>query len=340
MQKLFYVRLSNWDAPLAQCALEQGADALVLPTGCTEEVAKLGLIDVIAKDGNVKLGEAVLDIQIKDKSDEQRAAEAGVPVIISNDNWSIIPLENLIAAGATIIQSVDTAEEARLALETMEVGAAGICLSPSSAQDIIDTATVVRSVNNEQLEIVTATVESIEQVGIADRVCIDTTSILAPGQGALIGDSSAAMFLVHNENVENEYVNARPFRINAGAVHAYARLPDGKTSYLSEMQAGKRVLICDPAGNTFPVTVGRAKVERRPMLLIKAVVHDDRPEPVEGQKKTISLQLQNAETIRLTTPDGGWLSVTQLAVGDKVLAYTESAGRHFGMKIDETITEK
>jgi len=329
MQKLFYVRLASFDAPLAQCALEQGAHALVLPAGCMKEVAKLGLIDVIAEDGDMQLGKAVLDIHIKDKADEQRAAEAGVPVIISNDNWSIIPLENLIAAGATIIQSVDTADKARLALETMEVGAAGACLNAKSAQDIIDTATVIRSANNEKLDIVTATIESIEQVGIADRVCIDTTSILQPGQGALIGDSSAAMFLVHNENVENEYVNARPFRINAGAVHAYARLPDGKTCYLSEMRAGKRMLTCDPAGNTFPVTIGRTKIERRPMLLIKAKTSD----------KTVSLQLQNAETIRLTTPDGGWISATQLKVGDDVLAYTEAAGRHFGMKIDETITE-
>jgi 3-dehydroquinate synthase II len=330
MQKLFYVRLAKWNKALAQSALEQGADALVLPEGNIENVKKLGLIEIIAPDGTKKPGKDLLDITIQNKADEAEAAAAKVPVIIRNNNWTIIPLENLIAAGATIIQGAADTQQAKLALETMEVGAAGVCLEPKTVQDIIDTASVIRAANNEQIKLVTAKIESIEQVGIADRVCIDTTSILEPGQGALVGDSSAAMFLVHNENVENEYVAARPFRINAGAVHAYVRLPDGKTSYLSEMKAGKRVLACDPTGNTFPVTVGRAKVERRPMLLVKA----------KSGKKTISLQLQNAETIRLTKPGGGWISVTQLKKGDEVLAYLEEAGRHFGMQVKETITEK
>ncbi len=330
MQKLFYIRLAKWDKALAQAALEQGADALVLPEGHVKDVAKLGLITVVAADGDQIPDKDILDLTIENKADEERAAAAKVPVIIRNTNWTIIPLENLIAAGATIIQGADDTEQARLALETMEVGAAGVCLNPKTVQDIIDVAAIVREANNEKLELVTAVVESITPAGVADRVCIDTTSILAPGQGALVGDSSAAMFLVHNENVENEYVAARPFRVNAGAVHAYVRLPDGKTSYLSEMKAGRRVIACDPEGNTFPVTVGRAKVERRPMLLVKAKV----------ENKTISLQLQNAETIRLTKPGGGWISVTQLQPGDEVLAYTEEAGRHFGMRVKETITEQ
>jgi 3-dehydroquinate synthase II len=56
--------------------------------------------------------------------------------------------------------------------------------------------------------------------------------------------------------------------------------------------------------------------------------------------KPISLVLQNAETIRLTRPGGEPVSITHLKPGDRVLAFLEEAGRHFGVKIEETIVEK
>jgi len=43
---------------------------------------------------------------------------------------------------------------------------------------------------------------------------------------------------VHSESVENPYVEPRPFRVNAGAVHAYIMMPNGKTKYLDELQDG------------------------------------------------------------------------------------------------------
>ena len=54
----------------------------------------------------------------------------------------------------------------------------------------------------------------------------------------------------------------------------------------------------------------------------------------------ISLVMQNAETIRLVDPDGKAISVTTLKPGDKVLGHIEKAGRHFGMKVDETLIER
>jgi len=55
---------------------------------------------------------------------------------------------------------------------------------------------------------------------------------------------------------------------------------------------------------------------------------------------SITTILQNAETIRLTDPEGNPISVVSLKPGDKVLAAVEEGGRHFGHKIEETITEK
>ena len=61
--------------------------------------------------------------------------------------------------------------------------------------------------------------------------------------------------------------------------------------------------------------------------------------PAISDKQVTSI-LQNAETIRLTDPEGKALSVVNLKPGDKVLVALEEAGRHFGIKIEETITEK
>ena len=60
----------------------------------------------------------------------------------------------------------------------------------------------------------------------------------------------------------------------------------------------------------------------------------------QAQECPISLVLQNAETIRLVNPDGKAVSVTSLKSGDKVLAHIEKAGRHFGMKVEETLIER
>jgi len=83
-------------------------------------------------------------------------------------------------------------------------------------------------------------------------------------------------------------------------------------------------------GSCREATVGRVKIERRPLFLVEA--------ESEGQK--LSVILQNAETIRLVKPDYSAVSVTSLNPGDVILGKVESGGRHFGMAIDETIIEK
>jgi 3-dehydroquinate synthase II len=77
--------------------------------------------------------------------------------------------------------------------------------------------------------------------------------------------------------------------------------------------------------------VGRVKIERRPLMLIEARTAD-------GQ--TVKNILQNAETIKLVTDGGKPVAVTALKEGDKVMVHIEESGRHFGMKVEETIIEK
>jgi 3-dehydroquinate synthase II len=118
--------------------------------------------------------------------------------------------------------------------------------------------------------------------------------------------------------------------VNAGAVHAYVQVPAGQTRYLADLKSGDPVQVVNARGQAQAAYVGRAKTERRPLILVTA----------EHKGREISLVLQNAETIRLTQPDGQPVSVARLRKGTEVVAYLEEAGRHFGMKVEETISEK
>jgi 3-dehydroquinate synthase II len=150
------------------------------------------------------------------------------------------------------------------------------------------------------------------------------------GEGMLIGSYSKGLFLVHSESLESEYVASRPFRVNAGPVHAYVMTPYNKTKYLSEIETGDELLTVDEEGNTKTTVVGRVKIEKRPLMLIEA--------EYEGVKlKTL---LQNAETIRLVGEQGTPISVADLKTGDKVMVYLDKTARHFGMSIEESIIEK
>lgn len=57
-----------------------------------------------------------------------------------------------------------------------------------------------------------------------------------------------------------------------GPVHTYVAVPGGKTSYLSELKAGKEVIVVDQKGKLKTAIVGRVKIETRPLILVEAKV--------------------------------------------------------------------
>ena len=146
----------------------------------------------------------------------------------------------------------------------------------------------------------------------------------------LVGSQAEGMFLVHSETLPSEFVEPRPFRVNAGAVHAYIRLPDGKTKYMLELGAGDEVLTVNAQGEARTAVVGRVKIERRPLLLVEA----------EREGRVFKTLLQNAETINLVDKNGKPISVTKLKPGDEVLVHLEHPGRHFGVKVEEKVVER
>ena len=286
----------------------------------------------LAGDGKTVAGYVI----IKNKKYEQFALEFGKAcdyLVVVGTDWKVIPLENLIAGlqklDVEIIAGVRNSEEAKLALETLEHGSDGVLLDTDDLSEIKKVIAVRDRSGMEKIPLIKASITKVKQVGMGDRVCVDTASLMVMGEGMLIGSQSNGLFLVHSESEESPYVAARPFRVNAGAVHAYIRVGE-KTRYLSELSAGDDVLIINSGGETRPAVVGRIKIERRPLMLVEA--------EVEGSK--IKTLLQNAETIKLVSADGKPVPVTSLKEGDEVLVYFEAAARHFGIKIEETIIEK
>ena len=276
-------------------------------------------------------------IKITDKLHEQLAVKLGPIVdyiILVGTDWTVIPLENIIAdlqkVDVEIIAAVADKDGAKLALETLEHGADGVVFEANDFALIKEIAQEVDNASRTKYELKTATLTNVKPLGSGYRVCVDTTDMMKPGEGMLIGSYSKSMFLVHSESLESEYVASRPFRVNAGPVQAYVMVPGNKTRYLSELVAGDEVLIVNTEGETRTAYVGRSKIERRPLILIEA----------EYKGNTIRTLLQNAETIRIVDAENNPLSVADAKPGDKVKVYIEKSARHFGIAIDETIIEQ
>jgi 3-dehydroquinate synthase II len=333
MDKKVWVKVCPWDKTLVTTALENGADAVYVEKKDVEKVKQLGRIQTIAEGaGDLKIDQDIVEWEIKSKSDEEaivRQARNKL-VIVHTTDWTIIPLENLIAQTGGLIAEVNNSDEAKTAVTILEKGVDGVLTTTRDWQEVGRIIKLIKGGHEEQIPLQKAVITQIRPLGMGDRVCIDTCSNMVPGQGMLIGNSSAALFLVHSESLPNPYVEPRPFRVNAGPVHAYIKTVGNRTRYLSELKSGDEVLIVNYKGETTAGIVGRIKTEKRPLLLIEA----------EFEKNSLSTILQNAETIRLTKPDGSAISVVELKSGDEVLVSIEKAGRHFGMKIDETISEK
>jgi 3-dehydroquinate synthase II len=278
-----------------------------------------------------------LRVSIQGKEDENKAAKAAELqvdyVLIDCLDWRVIPLENLIAKArgkSKLIAEVTTSEDAKLVLEALELGTDGVLLKTANPNELSKTIKIVKA-QTPKMALTTTKILSIKPIGTGARVCVDTVDLMVPGEGMLVGCQSAGFFLVEAEVNENPYVQSRPFRVNAGPASHYTLTSMQNTRYLSELKAGDEVLIVNREGKVRITNVGRSKIEFRPLILIEAQADDTKI-------KTI---LQNAETIRLVTPNGS-KPVTELKPNDEVLVHLAAkGGRHFGISVpEETVIEK
>ncbi|WP_049923208.1 3-dehydroquinate synthase II [Halopiger djelfimassiliensis] len=290
-------------------------------------------LSTLRRDGDLERGAYVRILGTEYERFAETAAKEADYTIVVGEDWTIIPLENLIARigeETDLVAGVTSAEEAKTAFETLEIGADSVLLDSDDPDEIRETVEVRDEAERESLELEYAEVLDVERVGSADRVCVDTGNLLEHDEGMLVGSMARGLVFVHAETAESPYVASRPFRVNAGAVHAYVRTPDGGTKYLSELQSGDEVQIVDTDGHTREAIVGRVKIEKRPMFRVALETDDgDRVETL----------LQNAETIKVATAEGR-TAVTDLEAGDELLLYYEDTARHFGEAVEESIIEK
>jgi 3-dehydroquinate synthase II len=319
--------LSPEDMPLAT--------RLKLRTASTDERSDIRLVSGQPMVGDKVGSDWAVEVVVKDRSDEDKVlhlAEAGIRyVLVKCPNWKVIPLENLIARTRNkviLLADVSSADEAKLALQTLELGVDGVVITAASPSDLEGLDHVLSQQNS--IPLIKGKVVNIRQIGPGARVCIDTCELLEPGEGMLVGSQSSGLLLVEGEVHKNPHVEPRPFRVNAGPVSSYVLAPGLKTRYLSELKAGDEILIVNRAGIARPGHVGRIKIERRPMMLVEA----------EAGGRGFSLILQNAETVRLVSNTSS-TPVSELKPGDEVLLRVEEGGRHFGTLVtDEMVIER
>jgi 3-amino-4-hydroxybenzoic acid synthase len=245
-----------------------------------------------------------------------------------------IPLEIVLAAAAdatgTIVTVVDDVDVAAVHFGVLEHGPDGVLLTGARPGDA---ARLRRAADDPSPDLTLTTLEviGITCVGMGERACVDTCSYLRPDEGILVGSRSRGLMLCASETHPLPYMPTRPFRVNAGAAMSYTLAGPDRTTYLSELRAGARVLAVDVKGHTRPVTVGRIKVESRPLLSIDATAPDGRD---------VNLIVQNDWHVRLLGPGGAVLNSTDLKAGDNVLAYLPERNRHVGYPIDELCHEQ
>ncbi|KAF9590037.1 hypothetical protein IFM89_030187, partial [Coptis chinensis] len=216
----------------------------------------------------------------------------------------VIPAENIVAA----FQDTQKTEFA-------------ISKTPSEAQIFFEGYVDRRNEVGNLLSLNTATVTRVQVVGMGDRVCVDLCT------GLLVGSFARGLFLVHSECLESNYIASRPFRVKAGPIHAYVAVPGGRTSYLSELQTGKEVLVVDQCGRQRTEIVGQVKIEKRPLILVEAKF-------ILSQRFFVHWWLTGNGSMKMVIP------VTSLEVGDEVMLRVQGEARHTGIEIQEFVLEK
>ncbi|MBI4508911.1 MAG: 3-dehydroquinate synthase [Deltaproteobacteria bacterium] len=324
-----------------------------------ESIKGLAALDTFVRNAGIPNGDVV--VSSYDEAILDKAAAGGFPTCLRthvNDEHALhrsiergtlrdyliicfrdptnIPLELVIAslqASKTIlikeISSNDDVADAVVTLGVMEVGAEGILFSPNTHQKLDELFTRM-SETAPRIELSVGTIKRAVPIGMGYRTCIDTTTLFTPTEGILIGSTSDGGILCCPEVFYLPYMELRPFRVNAGAVHSYVYNFE-KTDYLSELKAGSGVMIVDKSGRSRRGSVGRTKTEMRPLRLIEAEFPNG---------SMVNIILQDDWHVRIFSHEGLPLNITELKPGDKILGCMAEPGRHVGIKVSEHIIER
>lgn len=247
-----------------------------------------------------------------------------------------IPLELVIASlqssKTVLIKEIaqGDVEDAIVTLGVMEMGADGVLFNPSSHENLDQFLKKLAGVGQSRLELSVGEVTSSRPIGMGHRSCIDLATLFTESEGMLVGSTSQGGILCCPEVFYLPYMDLRPFRVNAGAVHSYVYNFNNRTDYMTELRAGSPVMIVDTNGKPRPAFVGRMKTEVRPLRLIEVEFQDN---------KRVNVLLQDDWHVRVFSDEGKPRNITELKRGDKLLGWVSEPGRHVGIKVSENIVE-
>ncbi|HFD8630264.1 TPA: 3-dehydroquinate synthase II [Pseudomonas aeruginosa] len=250
-----------------------------------------------------------------------------------------IPLELVIASlqpTSTVlmkeIKASSDVDDAIVSYGVMEYGAEGVIFSPRDHGVMSEfLARMSQAQSYANLNIQVGTVIDSRPVGMGYRACIDAATLFEPDEGMLVGSTSQGGVLCCPEVYFLPYMELRPFRVNAGAVHSYVFNTDNRTDYMSELKAGSPIMIVNSKGRVRRAAVGRMKIEQRPLRLIEVEF---------SGKERVNVLMQDDWHVRIFSDAAKPLNISELKPGDKVLGYVTEPGRHVGIKINESIIEK
>jgi 3-amino-4-hydroxybenzoic acid synthase len=302
------------------------ADTVILPGPAPRQVRDA--------HPDVEFGQYVEIVDAASLDEACRAARTERVAVLDFRDPTKIPLEIVLAAAAgsdgVIVTVAHDVEEAGILFGVLEVGSDGVVMAARTVGD----ATALRQASlapTGEIPLVELEVTRTRHVGMGERACVDTCTYFGQDEGILVGSHSKGMVLCVSETHPLPYMPTRPFRVNAGAIHSYTLGANGRTQYLSELTAGSKVLAVDTKGRTRLVTVGRVKIETRPLLAVDAVAPN-------GQ--TVNLILQDDWHVRVLGPDAAVLNSTELRPGDRILGHLPTADRHVGYPIAEFCREQ
>jgi len=291
-------------------------------------------LTAVAARNNHRSG-VLIDVRDKQSLDEACAAvRAGMLTVVQFKDPTKIPLEIVLASGANrgakVMTFVSNVEDAKIVMSVLESGPDGVIMTPRSVADVTALGRTC-SPRNVRLALKEFEVTEVTNAGTGDRVCVDTCSNFGLDEGLLVGSFGGTFLLCCSETHPLPYMKTRPFRVNAGAVNSYILSSAERTNYLSELRQGDPVIGVTIDGQTRELVVGRAKIETRPLILVKA-------RSADGQGA--SIVLQNDWHVRVLGPGGAVLNVTELHPGSVVVGHSGSQARHVGMPIDEYCLEQ
>lgn len=282
----------------------------------------------------------VVEVHSAEGQDYARSLVGSVEWIVLHciGDWTMIPVENLIAAcwntGTKLAVYVDNVQQLPGVYYALQTGPDAVVLSPR--MDLWDEFTslqAARCAENGEPETTyreenvmgnldTASVTDIKSGMVGDRVCLDLIQSLDDGEGVLVGSSAKLLCLVHGESTDacaaqpftstspqhasqqssqqSSQASAPCFRVNTGPVHSYILMADGSTKYLCEVEAGDQVAVVTGGGGKGSPVISRGVAVGRSIVQPTPMVLIEFVHEASGKSGT--LFLEQTESVKVVSP--------------------------------------